>query len=168
MIFIIWRSWAVHKKRRNDKKWAHQFHCMLSKTFPKYCMFACSPIGSLFGVFLTQICRRLVISSHKSLCSLFPNIPGLDSRGGGHKSHPLRDYTLLKAYDPGWIESRAMEGATGKTLEWLWLTHWLHSAPHSQPYKQVLLLESCRFDCWKSKSNLVFYIKFKRRVILYL
>lgn len=52
------------------------------------------------------------------------------TRGGGHKSHPLRDYTLLKAYDPDWMESRAMEGATGKTpacLEWLWLTHWPHS-----------------------------------------
>lgn len=33
----------------------------------------------------------------------------------GHKSHPLRDYTLLKAYDPGWMESRAVEVATGKT-----------------------------------------------------
>lgn len=44
-----------------------------------------------------------------------PNIPGPDSRGGGHKSHPLRDYTLLKAHDPGWMESRAVEGATGKT-----------------------------------------------------
>lgn len=35
------------------------------------------------------------------------------SAGSGRKSRSLRDYTLLKAYDPGWMESRAEGGVEG-------------------------------------------------------
>lgn len=127
-------------------------------------------MGALFGVFLIQMGVDRFYHNHP--CSLFPNIHGPSSRGGRHKSAPLRDYTLLKAYDPGWMESRAVKGATGKTparLEWLWLTLRPHSEPHSEPYKQVYdWSPATMFDCWWSKPSSVLYIKFKGRVVLYL
>lgn len=149
---FIWRSWAGQGTIKN----LFTLELFLNTVL----LFR----GALFGVFLPHFYRRWIISSRRSLCSLFPNIPGLDSRGGGHKSHPLRDYTLLKAYDPGWMESRAVEGPTGKTpacLEWLWLTHWPYSVPHSQPHKQVYYWSPASiFDCWwsKSKSSVVYQI----------
>lgn len=120
-------------------------------------------IGALFGVFLIQIQKR------HSLCSLFPNIPGPVSRGKGHKSHPLRDYTRLKAYDPGWMESRAVEGGYRKdsSLPGMILADTL--APFCAPFSAQagLLLGSCQF-IWLLMANLKLYIKFKGRVIVYL
>lgn len=88
----------------------------------------------------SSIYREGIYFVHSSKISQAPV-----SQGKGHKSQPLRDYTLLKAYDPGWMESRAWWVGVGCrkdfSLPGMILADTLalapHFVPHSQPYKQV-------------------------------
>lgn len=84
----------------------------------------------------------------KGICFALFYILSPKSRGKAHKSHPLRDYTLLKAYDPGLMESRAVKGRGYRketSLPGIILADTL--APFSA-LQAVSLQESCRIsDC---------------------
>lgn len=129
----------LHKNRKEKMK----------SEFTYYIVFSLKSFSN--AVRSQRTCRTkgilLVSVSHKHFLTppKYPLAP--DSREGGHKSPPLRDYTLLKAYDPRWTESRAVEGSDRKDSGLPGMTLADTLAPFCARFsarRAGLLLEACR------------------------